>query len=84
MSHSYTGPSGKRYHLDAAGSPSCGVHFALKEATPYEPEEVEVEIPMDDILFLAAIHVRSRFVELAESGADLEVLATKLGASLRI
>lgn len=71
MSHSYTGPSGVRYHLDAEGSVDCDVSFTTKTHTP---DQEDVEIGMADILFLAALHVRSALSWKLENASDLEIL----------
>lgn len=69
--HSHRGPSGATYHLDAEGSVDCDVSFTIHTNTESEDD---VMISMEDILFLAALHVRSvRSVEL-ENATDLQVL----------
>jgi hypothetical protein len=70
MSHSYTGPSGRRYHLDAEGS--------LEGSAFTDHNGEEVEISMRDIIWLAALHKRGFLVELAESSSDLAVLGLKV------
>lgn len=60
--HSYTGPSGTRYHLNAEGSVEGDVFFE------------DVSIPMRDILWLAALHKRSHLTSIAEQASDFEIL----------
>lgn len=71
MSHSHRGPSGVTYHLDAEGSVDCDVSFTIHTNTESEDD---VMIDMKDILFLAALHVRSVRAGELENASDLEVL----------
>jgi len=70
----YTGPSGKRYQLDTEGSPDCDVHFTVHTHTS---SEVDVSIPMEDILFLAALHIRALHGGEMDGASCLEVLGLK-------
>lgn len=68
--HSYTGPSGRTYHHEAHGSTQDVVHFA---ATP-DGDPLEIEMPMEDILFLAANLIRSQRIEALENAEPLDIL----------
>lgn len=51
-----TGPSGRVYQVDDPGSPEADVAFVAGRHTP---DERDVDISMQDILFLAAFHESS-------------------------
>jgi hypothetical protein len=61
--HSYTGPSGTRYHLDAEGSIEGRVHFVRGDT--------DVVISMRDVLWLSSMHRRSQ-VDSPEGNVDTE------------
>lgn len=64
--HSYTGPSGTRYHFNAEGSIEGDVFF--------RPQGDDAMIPMRDIIWLAALHKRSHLTSLAEGASDFKIL----------
>lgn len=72
---SATGPSGRKYFHNGDFSGDV-VAYIPNGSVTYDSgfETCEASIPMDDILFLAALRVRSALVERAESASDREIL----------
>lgn len=68
--HSYEGPSGRSYHHESEGSPNDVVYVTLT----VRGESSTITIPMRDVLWLAARHVRDRRITALENMPDEVVL----------